>query len=156
MFDHVDHIYITTGDANRIVDWTNRSNCNTTKMTPNLSADILGDWREEIVLWDYKKPTELYIHTTTIETNYAVPTLMHDHTYRMGVCWQNTAYNQPPHLGYFLPDYVAGKLPNGIQTVAAQPSANTVFDLQGRQLRTPRRGLNIIRQGDTVRKVIIK
>ena len=22
----------------------------------------------------------------------------------MGVAWQNTAYNQPPHLGYYLPD----------------------------------------------------
>jgi rhamnogalacturonan endolyase len=30
---------------------------------------------------------------------------MHDHTYRMAVAWQNTAYNQPPHLGYYLPDY---------------------------------------------------
>ena len=29
---------------------------------------------------------------------------MHDHTYRMGICWQNVAYNQPPHLGYYLPD----------------------------------------------------
>ena len=29
---------------------------------------------------------------------------MHDHTYRMGIAWQNTAYNQPPHLGYYLPD----------------------------------------------------
>ena len=29
---------------------------------------------------------------------------MHDHTYRMGITWQNTAYNQPPHLGYYLPD----------------------------------------------------
>lgn len=103
-FDHVDHIYITTGNAERIVDWTNRSNCNTTKMTPNLSGDILGDWREEIVLWDYQNPSELYIHTTTIATDYRMPTLMHDHTYRMGICWQNTAYNQPPHLGYFLPD----------------------------------------------------
>jgi rhamnogalacturonan endolyase len=22
----------------------------------------------------------------------------------MGIAWQNTAYNQPPHLGYYLPD----------------------------------------------------
>jgi len=29
---------------------------------------------------------------------------MHDHVYRMGITWQNVAYNQPPHLGYFLPD----------------------------------------------------
>jgi rhamnogalacturonan endolyase len=27
---------------------------------------------------------------------------MHDHTYRLAVAWQNTAYNQPPHLGYNL------------------------------------------------------
>ena len=30
---------------------------------------------------------------------------MHDHTYRMGVAWQNSGYNQPPHVGYYLPDY---------------------------------------------------
>ena len=103
-FDHVDQVNITSGDNNRIQQWTDRSLCNTTKMTPNLTADILGDWREEIVLWDYQKPDELYIHSTNIATSYRMPTLMHDHTYRMGVAWQNTAYNQPPHLGYFLPD----------------------------------------------------
>ena len=31
---------------------------------------------------------------------------MHDHMYRMGVAWQNVAYNQPPHLGYYLPDFI--------------------------------------------------
>ena len=31
---------------------------------------------------------------------------MHDHVYRMGITWQQTAYNQPPHLGYYLPNYV--------------------------------------------------
>ena len=46
--------------------------------------------------------TCLGIYSTNIETQYNVPTLMHDHTYRMGICWQNTAYNQPPHLGYNL------------------------------------------------------
>ena len=103
-FDHVDQVNITTGDNSRIQQWTDRSTCNTTKMTPNLSGDILGDWREEIILWDYQNPTELYIHTTTTATEYRLPTLMHDHTYRMGIAWQNTAYNQPPHLGYYLPD----------------------------------------------------
>ena len=39
-----------------------------------------------------------------------MPTLMHDHTYRMGICWQNTAYNQPPHLGYYLPDAMMPQL----------------------------------------------
>lgn len=29
---------------------------------------------------------------------------MQDHIYRMAIAWQNVAYNQPPHLGYYLPD----------------------------------------------------
>ena len=79
--------------------------CNSSKNTPNLSADILGDWREEVVLWRTSgSETCLAIYSTNTPTAYRVPTLMHDHTYRMGVCWQNTAYNQPPHLGYYLPD----------------------------------------------------
>ena len=58
----------------------------------------------------YDDPSKLNIYHDHQATNYRVPTLMHDHTYRMGICWQNTAYNQPPHLGYYLPDYVEGKL----------------------------------------------
>jgi rhamnogalacturonan endolyase len=83
------------------------SSCNGTKATPNLTADILGDWREELILWNTSDGCTLYLYTTTSETNYAVPTLMHDHTYRMAICWQNTAYNQPPHLGYNLAKAVA-------------------------------------------------
>jgi hypothetical protein len=48
----------------------------------------------------------LNIFTTNVPTNYRIPTLMHDHLYRMGIAWQNVAYNQPPHLGYYLPDAV--------------------------------------------------
>lgn len=81
--------------------------CNTTKATPNLQADIYGDWREELVLWDGDTSSDLLIFSTTIETKYRVPTLMEDHNYRLAVAWQNTAYNQPPHLGYYLPDLFA-------------------------------------------------
>ena len=82
------------------------STCNGTKKTPNLQADLFGDWREELVLWDSSNSSTLNIFTTTVPTAYRVPTLMHDHTYRMAVAWQNTAYNQPPHLGFYLPDFV--------------------------------------------------
>jgi len=85
----------------------NSMSCNTTKATPNLQCDLFGDWREEVILWDAADSCTLNIFTTSIPTEYRVPTLMHDHTYRMGVAWQNTAYNQPPHLGYYLPDYIA-------------------------------------------------
>ena len=77
------------------------STCNGSKNTPCLQADILGDWREEVILHNNN---QIAIYTTNTETAYRVPTLMHDHTYRMGICWQNVAYNQPPHLGYYLPD----------------------------------------------------
>ena len=86
-------------------DYNGSSTCNSTKKTPNLAADLFGDWREELILWSSNDNSTLNIFSTTTASNYAVPTLMHDHTYRMGVCWQNVAYNQPPHLGYYLPDY---------------------------------------------------
>lgn len=86
-------------------NYSNAASCNTTKQTPNLSADILGDWREEIILWDSQTASDLLLFTTIIPTEYKIPTLMHDHIYRMSVAWQNVAYNQPPHLGYYLADY---------------------------------------------------
>lgn len=85
-------------------DIANSSTCNSTKKTPNLLADLFGDWREELILWDGSDAAHLNIFTTNVESNYRVPTLMHDHVYRMGIAWQNTAYNQPPHLGYYLPN----------------------------------------------------
>lgn len=78
--------------------------CNSTKATPCLQADIIGDWREELILWDLNDPSVINIYSSNVPTTYAIPTLMHDHTYRMAVAWQNTAYNQPPHIGFYLPD----------------------------------------------------
>ncbi len=82
----------------------NAQTCNTTKANPCLSADILGDWREEIILWDGNNSSDLLIFTTTSPSEYKIGCLMEDHVYRMGVAWQNVAYNQPPHLGFYLPD----------------------------------------------------
>ena len=144
--------------------------CNYTKATPCLQADILGDWREELIMWNYKDPSEIMIYTTAIPTTYRVPTLMHDHTYRMGICWQNTAYNQPPHLGYYLPDYIDGKL-TGIRSLESGDSRDNtidwtrsdlqIYDLQGRKIPTDSRlltpeslpsGLYLIKQGTNVIK----
>ena len=74
---------------------------NGSKATPALSADLLGDWREEVV-WRSADNTELRIYTTPIPTEHRLPTLMHDPQYRLAVAWQNVGYNQPPHPGYFL------------------------------------------------------
>src|SRR5690606_32305952 len=73
---------------------------NGTKATPTLSGDLLGDWREEIILRAEDNPRELRLYTTTHPTAVRLPTLMHDHIYRLGIAWQNVAYNQPPHLSY--------------------------------------------------------
>ena len=98
----------STAGTSRLVTFSDlgpSSTCNSSKNTPCLSADILGDWREEVVLYRTSDAeTCLAIYSTITPTAFRVPTLMHDHTYRMGVCWQNTAYNQPPHLGYYLTD----------------------------------------------------
>lgn len=77
------------------------SSNNGTKATPVLSADLFGDWREEVV-WRTTDNKELRIYTTTIPTEYRFPTLMHDPVYRLGIAWQNVAYNQPPHVSFFL------------------------------------------------------
>lgn len=74
---------------------------NHTKGTPNLQADLFGDWREEVI-WRTADSTALRIYTTTDVTGYRLPTLMHDPVYRLGIAWQNVAYNQPPHTSYYL------------------------------------------------------
>lgn len=86
----------------------NGQSCNGTKATPCLQADLFGDWREELVLWDGSNSSDLLIFTTTELSKFRIPTLMEDHNYRLAIAWQNTAYNQPPHLGFYLPDRVNG------------------------------------------------
>jgi len=96
------------------------TSCNGTKATPNLCADILGDWREEVITHD--GASKLYISSTTIPTTTRMYTLMHDPVYRDEVSLQNAAYNQPPHLGFFLGNGVIPK-PN-IVLVGGAPVAN--------------------------------
>ena len=81
-----------------------RYNCvrnNGTKSTPVLSADLFGDWREEVI-WRTGDNQELRIFSTTIPTEKKFYTLMHDPQYRLSVAWQNVAYNQPPHTGFHI------------------------------------------------------
>ncbi|MDP4292287.1 MAG: dockerin, partial [Bacteroidota bacterium] len=75
--------------------------CNGTKNTPNLQADILGDWREEVILHSADN-SKLIIFTTTAPTSRRIYTLMHDPIYRLGIAWQNVAYNQPPDVSFYL------------------------------------------------------
>ena len=72
---------------------------NGTKSTPTLTADLYGDWREEVV-WRETNSAALRLYTTTAVTTRRIYTLMHDAQYRSAVSWQNGAYNQPPHTGF--------------------------------------------------------
>ena len=95
-----------TGDAGKttitnLLSTDGYYTCNTTKGTPCLSADIFGDWREELVVRK-ADGSGIRIYTTTYDTDYRVQCLMHDPQYRVQVSSQNTAYNQPPHTSFFL------------------------------------------------------
>lgn len=74
---------------------------NGTKATPGITCDILGDWREETILFK-SDDTAMAIFTTTEPTDYKIYTLMHDLQYRTYIATQNVGYNQPPHVGYYL------------------------------------------------------
>ncbi len=101
-------VNLLTPEGTRTNNWT--------KGNPSLQADIFGDWREEVI-WPSSDSEELRIYTTTDLTEEKIYTLMHDPVYRLSVAWQNVAYNQPPHTGFFLgynmkeaqrPDIVTG------------------------------------------------
>ena len=74
---------------------------NGTKSTPCLSADILGDWREEVIVRNWES-TELRIYVSTIPTPYRINCLMQDIPYRLSVATQNVGYNQPSEPGFYL------------------------------------------------------
>ncbi len=99
-----------TYSSNTLITFTGASTNGGTKANPCLQADILGDWREEVILRKSDN-TELRIYTTVTPTSHTgvgtvpssgIPTLMHNKTYRMAVAWQNNAYNQPPHTDCFI------------------------------------------------------
>ena len=74
---------------------------NGTKSNPCLSADIFGDWREE-VMGRNPESTELRIYVTPIPTEYRINCLMQDIPYRLSVALENVGYNQPPEPGFYL------------------------------------------------------
>ena len=99
--EFLDDITISKYGVGELLKVTDCSSNNGTKKVPCLSADIFGDWREEVI-WRTSDNTALRIYTTTMVTNYRFYTLMHDSQYRVAIAWQNSAYNQPPHPSFYL------------------------------------------------------
>jgi len=109
----LDGTRITKVDQTILQAYNVHSN-NGTKSTPSLSADLFGDWREEVI-WPTSDNTRLRVYTTTDLTNERLYTLLHDSQYRVAVAWQNTAYNQPPHPSFYLEKNMALPVPEVFQ-----------------------------------------
>ncbi len=107
-------------DTGRVQSLRNVTTNNGTKNNAGLIADILGDWREEIVMRG-QDDASLVVYTTTVPTEHKLYTLMHDGAYRMQVAAQNAGYNQPPHIGYYISEnndeYDARKTAAYVKTV---------------------------------------
>ncbi len=101
----VDHVTVYKWDwENKEVDilWEDKECASNggTKGQNVLTADIFGDWRDEIIMRKSDN-TEMRIYSTNIPTDYKMPTLVHDITYREAVAWQNNHYNQPANTSFY-------------------------------------------------------
>ena len=72
---------------------------------------------------------------------------MQDHHYRMATVWQTSAYNQPPHLGYYLPDYIEYLKEQEAALEQIHSAAPIVekryYDLTGRRIEAAENGIFI-------------
>jgi rhamnogalacturonan endolyase len=120
--NHVDK-YGTGGDT-RLLTADGATTNNGTKSNPALSGDLFGDWREEVI-WRTTGNNALRIYTTTNVASNRIYTLMHDPQYRVAIAWQNTAYNQPPHPGFFIgANMPAPPTPNIVLVGGTPPDPN--------------------------------
>lgn len=85
---------------------------NGTKRNPSLQGDIVGDWREE-VLMRTKDNSALRLYVTTIPTEYRFHTFLEDPAYRVSIANQNVGYNQPAEPGFYFGPDLKGKFFRG-------------------------------------------
>ncbi|AFC29232.1 FG-GAP repeat-containing protein [Paenibacillus mucilaginosus 3016] len=111
---------------NNLVTLEGTASNNDTKGNPSLQADLFGDWREEVMVRTTDS-SELRIYSTTDRTDQRFVTLMHDPVYRLGIAWQNTGYNQPPHLSYYLGNGMEQAPKPNIRTHAVPASELSVY-----------------------------
>ncbi|MDO5396583.1 MAG: bacterial Ig-like domain-containing protein [bacterium] len=132
----LDGTNITSWNGSRMETIFSADGCvsvNGTKANPALQADLFGDWREE-VCYPLSDNSALRVFTTTDVTTYKLPTLMHDPVYRSGVAAEQTAYNQPPHIGFYFADEIYRTALVGIDVGAPEKTEYNVgesLDLTG-------------------------
>jgi len=84
--------------GNRLIHWARREELLRVEGTLVGIADVIGDWREEVITC---VDGELRIYTTTIPTNRRHRCLMQDRQYRLGVAAMSMGYFCPPQLSRF-------------------------------------------------------
>jgi len=89
-----------TGSCDEIIKFEGCTWNNGTKANPCLAGDIIGDWREE-VLMRTEDNNHLRLYVTTIPTDYRFHTFLEDPTYRTSIANQNVGYNQPAEPGFY-------------------------------------------------------
>lgn len=85
---------------------------NGTKANPCLQGDIVGDWREEILMRTADN-TALRLYVSTIPTDYRFHTFLEDPIYRISIATQNVAYNQPTQPGFYFGPELQGTVFRG-------------------------------------------
>lgn len=123
----LDRAMINGYPEGRIFNGQDVTHNNSSKANMCITADIFGDWREEIVA-PLADGSGVKVYSTPFDTDYRVYTLMHNTQYRCGVAAENVAYNQPPHVSYFMgTDYA----------LPSQPNVYAVGDSGGEEIVTP-------------------
>ncbi len=145
---------------------------NGTKGNPSWYGDLVGDWREEIILPDATRLADIKIFSTWYPTAHKFPWLMTDHCYWMSCLNENIGYNQPTNTGYYLGSDLlsdeeawaeAEKVQNkgittAVNTASMQESPSTigVYNMLGQRVSQPHRGFYIVNKNNKNIKVFIK
>jgi len=145
---------------------------NGTKGNPSWYGDMVGDWREEVILPDATRLADIKIFSTWYPTTHKFPWLMTDHCYWMSCLNENIGYNQPTNTGYYLGSDLlsdeeawaeAEKVQNkGITTsvnmVSAHESSSItgVYNMLGQHVNQPHRGIYIVNKNGKNIKIAIK
>lgn len=141
---------------------------NGTKSNPGWYGDMLGDWREEVIVPSGDKLSDLKLFTTWYPTEFSIPWLMLDHTYKMQCIQQQQGYNQPTHTGFYfgsnqtnaeLVERMISANPEtfsketGISVIESSRSAtaktpdSAIYNLQGQRIVVPKKGQIYIKNG---------
>lgn len=83
-----------------IMIFNGATSINGTKANPCLQGDLVGDWREEVLL-RAEDDSSLRLYVTRIPTVYRFHTFLEDPVYRISIATQNVAYNQPTQPGFY-------------------------------------------------------